>query len=410
MSAAVFEVQALYDAAQQIAKCKEDIERECREGIAKHRALLDETETEERFSFGLLEAARVVEGAAAARLATISAQMAAADAELVAAIASANPIAIAAATAQIASIAPELASAEEDYRHARAHREALEGRYEQACRCVELARANVEGLEAAFGAASRAVDVTAATGCARLMAAYSDLTGYAAKLPPGVADSLHTWFNNKPEEKSLVRPDFLHAKLKVGIPEINAVLTYMYATDQRFQAMAQSYAKRLADGDSGAEIQIKKNMVGKLCEDMTIIAFRPLADKIITQRVEALEDGSYTKIDLVAQGLKNPVVLGKGEGMGAREGGSLAIEVKSGHSGYLYSQLEHMCKQAEGHQKSNASCVICTADIHDLPAEKEAELRRRLEDAGSPIIGMLPKKQVLDQACIDFIRGLKADV
>ena len=33
----------------------------------------------------------------------------------------------------------------------------------------------------------------------------------------------------------------------------------------------------------------------------------------------------------------------------------------------------------------DASCVICTRDIHDLSLEKENELREKLREAGSPM-------------------------
>jgi hypothetical protein len=108
---------------------------------------------------------------------------------------------------------------------------------------------------------------------------------------------------------------------------------------------------------------------------------------------------------LVVYGLKNPLILGRGEGMGAREGGSLAVEVKSGHCSYLYQQLNHMRLQAIGHKECDASCVICTRDIRDLSPEKEFELRESLRKAGSPIIGMLPKKDELDIQCINFVKG-----
>ena len=124
----------------------------------------------------------------------------------------------------------------------------------------------------------------------------------------------------------------------------------------------------------------------------------------------SLPDGGYTKVDLIVYGLTNPLVLGRGVGMGAREGGSLAVEVKSGHSSYLYQQLSHMQDQAFGHKSCDASCVICTRDIHDLSLEKENELREKLREAGSPMIGMLPRKDDLDNRCINFVKGKLKDV
>jgi hypothetical protein len=95
--------------------------------------------------------------------------------------------------------------------------------------------------------------------------------------------------------------------------------------------------------------------------------------------------------------LKSPVILGKGCGMGAPVGGSLAVEVKTGHSEYLYNQKDHMVFQAGGHQDSSASITICSGDIHDLSEGRERELRDAMRDAGSPIVGMLPKKDEIDE-------------
>jgi hypothetical protein len=54
--------------------------------------------------------------------------------------------------------------------------------------------------------------------------------------------------------------------------------------------------------------------------------------------------------------------------------------------------------------------VICTRDIHDLSPEKENELREKLRKAGSPMIGMLPRKDELDDGCIRFVKGKMENV
>lgn len=58
----------------------------------------------------------------------------------------------------------------------------------------------------------------------------------------------------------------------------------------------------------------------------------------------------------------------------------------------------------EGHKQADAQCTLCSRDIHDLPPEKEKELRDTLRDAGSPMVGMLPSKNEIDQSCLYFIR------
>jgi hypothetical protein len=40
-----------------------------------------------------------------------------------------------------------------------------------------------------------------------------------------------------------------------------------------------------------------------------------------------------------------------------------------------------------------------------LPLEKEKQLRETLHEAGSPLVGMLPRKNEIDESCIDFIRS-----
>ena len=59
--------------------------------------------------------------------------------------------------------------------------------------------------------------------------------------------------------------------------------------------------------------------------------------------------------------------------------------------------------QAGGHRAANASATICTADIHDLPETEERELRDRLRTAGSPMLGMLPRKRDIDRALYEAI-------
>ena len=100
-----------------------------------------------------------------------------------------------------------------------------------------------------------------------------------------------------------------------------------------------------------------------------------------------------------------PVILGRGEGMSASVGGSIAIEVKCGRASYLYSQKDHMVFQSGGHQEANASITVCSRDIRDLTPEQEEELREALRSAGSPLLGMLPTKDEIDKACWDIVTG-----
>lgn len=60
--------------------------------------------------------------------------------------------------------------------------------------------------------------------------------------------------------------------------------------------------------------------------------------------------------------------------------------------------------QAKGHKLCDVSCTVCTRDINDLSPEQKEEVKSRLKAAGSPILGMLPRKSELDAHCIQFVK------
>lgn len=400
----VYEVQAIKDAMHGLGQLKEETFRICREGIVEAETLLEETGREEQVSKAMLEAARIAEQAMHARVIALEMEMAAAVAQLAAATPG-NPAVMAVAGMKIAELTPQIAQAREDYTQAVRHREALERRYELALKCVNIAQERLEMLRMRFGAGMKRLEGIADRGISRLNLAYSDLTRYASRAAAEATGEAEEWQNYRPEEKKPVRPEDIHDRLNVSNAVVDSILEYLYATDMGFRANVDHYAGEILVGAlAGAELKIKKNMVGRLCEEIVIRTFKPLSTRIVTQGRETLPDGSYTKVDLLVYGLTNPLILGRGEGMGAREGGSLGIEVKSGQGKYLYSQLEHMEKQAIGHNGCDMSCVICTRDINDISPERQKELRDRLRAAGSPMIGMLPRKNELDAACIDFVK------
>lgn len=407
-AASVFEIDALSDAAKEVNQIKNNTFDACREGLYQARQLVEDTQKEERFSKSALNVAKGVETAKLIVLNGLRAKLAAAVVELAA---TPNPIAKAALTAKIIKIKSQLAPAKREYEAAVKHRKALEKRYEMAVKCVRLAQGRYDTLQMHFKSTQRSIGVIVDKGCVRLNLAHQDLETYIARLAPDVRSSLDRWFNEKPEENIPVRPNEIRDKLDVDDTIVTAILEYLYATDMGFRANVDGYCQEMKSGnETGAELKIRKQMVGRLCEEIVIKAFRPISTQISTQSRESLPDGRYTKVDMIVYGLTHPLVLGRGEGMGAREGGSLAVEVKSGHSSYLYQQLTHMQDQAVGHQHCDASCVICTRDIHDLSPEKENELREKLREAGSPMIGMLPRKDELDNRCINFVKGKLNDV
>ena len=408
-AANVFDVQIIYTALQELNQNKNLIYEICNEGLNQARQMLDETQCEEQTSKTMLDISKAVEIAKHGIVIELEARLAAVLAELTAAIP--NPIAMSVASAKVGEVESQLGPARLEYEEAVRHREVLEHRYELAVKCLNLAHDRLDTLQMKFETERRSIEVITDRGCARLSMAYQDLTKYISRITPDYMSNINKWFNEKPKENEPVRPNEIRDRLDVSEYIVDAILEYLYATDLGFHTNVDNYCNEMKVGNqSSAELKIKKNMVGRLCEELVIRSFKPISSKIITQSRESLPDGSYTKVDMIVYGLTNPLILGKGEGLGAREGGSLAVEVKSGHSSYLYSQLNHLLSQAIGHSRYDISCVVCTRDIHNLSQKKEIELREKLRDAGSPIIGMLPYKDELDDRCINFVKGKLKDV
>jgi len=405
----VFEVQSIYNAMEEINQIKEESFRTCDEGMKQARQTLEETQSEEQTSKAMLNVGKEIEMLKHARVIELEVELAAAVAELTAV--TPNLVAMATTSARIAEIESQLIQARQEYEEAIRHREALEQRYDMALKCVNLAQERLETLQMKFELNKRNIDFTVIHGISRMNMAYEDLIKYIARITPEIRNHIDKWFNEKPKEKELIKPNEIRNRLDVSNSVIDALLEYLYITDLRFRTSIDNYCNEIKLGDVvGVELKIKKNMVGRLCEELVIRSFKPISTQIVTQRRETLPDGSYTKVDMIVYGLTNPIILGRGEGMGTRAGGSLGVEVKSGHSAYLYSQLNHMLNQAIGHEGCDISCVICTRDIHDLSNEKENELREKLRKAGSPIIGLLPRKDNLDTRCIEFVKGKMKDV
>lgn len=399
----VFEIDSISNAINQISGIKSDIFEKCDECIKDAQDTLEETQNEEQFSKSILDTARAVEEVRHAVVIEIEVRLAAALAELAAV--TPDPIAMAAVSAEIAHIESELVPARQEYNEAVQHREALEQRHEMAVKCVNIAQERFEMLQMKIETSKINIESIADCGCVRLNQAYNDIVQYLQRMSSQNIAVVSKWFNEKHASNEVIKPNVIRDRLDVSDPVVNTLLEYLYVTDVRFRNMVNNYCQEIKNGNvSGAELKIKKNMVGRLCEEIVIHSFKPFSTKISTQGRESLPDGSYTKVDMYVEGLTNPIILGRGDGMGAREGGSLAVEVKSGHSSYLYSQMNHMRNQAVGHENASTSCVICTRDIHKLPSDKENELRESLRESGSPIIGMLPEKDTLDKMCIDFVK------
>ena len=185
---------------------------------------------------------------------------------------------------------------------------------------------------------------------------------------------------------------------------------YLYDRNPAYRRKVDEHRSEwaAARGDTERNIVARKTCIhlsGEFAEQIARYALAPLGGRIVTQgRTFVGDSGRYTKTDLIVTDLRVPVILGRGNGMGAPAGGSMAFEVKCGKADYLYSQKDHMVFQAEGHKQADAHCTICSRDIHDLTQEKEKELRDTLREAGSPLVGMLPYKNEIDHSCLEFIR------
>lgn len=406
-TANVFNIDTFLSTIKSLLNIECETKNQCAEGLNKAESIFQQTQEELKISNGLLDVARGIEAVKIGEKLAADARMAKALAEEAAAIYSGNPIAIAAATAEVAAASQELCCATEEYNKAREHRERLEHRVELAQRCVSIAEEMVSTMRLCFNYYQIKISKDILEGNGRLQNAYNDLKTYLSRRSPVVLQEVADFYKWEPEEKKPVTPDIVHDRLNASSSVTNAILEYLYVTDPKFRFSVDRLCAQLKNPENKAnvEIKIKKNIVGRLCEELVTRSFSPLGEKVETQGIYYLENGTYTKADMILYGLKEPLILGRGEGMGTTAGGNLGIEVKSGKKEYIFEQLTHMEKQAKGHSQCDLSCTVCSRDIKDLPAEKEQLLRSRLREAGSPILGMLPRKAELDKDCIDFVKA-----
>ncbi len=243
------------------------------------------------------------------------------------------------------------------------------------------------------------------TAQARLSTATQILNDYLATNPSAQAfvDYIHRQYNSG----KLVTPADLEKSLNLPPDQLGHYVRYLYQTDPVFRNKVNDYRERFKNANGENEklkvlIQAKRGGSGYLAENLVGQAFKPLG-KVSMQNSTKFENGRFTKTDIIVTDLNNPVILGKGSGMSAPKGGSVAIEVKTGNSQYIYQQKEHMEFQSGGHRSSSASAVFCSKDVYDLKSEKEEELREAMRNSESPIIAILPRKKDIDVALNTFI-------
>lgn len=444
MQADVKEIFELPRVAAQLFTLQNETASACREARNEAAQLLDETQREEQNSLQMLNTAREIEEATHAAMTVAEgvmlaaeARLAAAMAEEAAAIASANPVAIAAASAQVFSAHQAYQEAREAYEIARqayeaakAHRELLEKRYEMAKQAVNLTELMKSKLEMSCMKCLTQVAPLVEQGAARITQAHEDLQRYHAKdtsvtnlsavnvsrrpstnytstplKPSANVSAFKQWESYQPTPGVPVKPQELNARLNPSREVLNGLLEKRYQNDPKFRAQIDSYREQAKTDRAGVEAKIKKNMVGNFAEEIVKHALKPYGGVQSSQDRVYLQDGSFTKLDLIMYDTKVPLILGKGEGMGVRENRNIAIEVKAGQSSYILSQREHLTKQAQGHVQCDAGWTICTRDVQNIESVKQRELRSVVGEAGSPIVGYLPHKDELDAVCLDFVFG-----
>ncbi len=290
-----------------------------------------------------------------------------------------------------------------------AKRICMEQRVDLAKQAQGLANRALEQVQQECNAHVATIEQAIALGVTRLNSAQRALDAYLSINPSSA--QFYAWLKWDPAKGGRpVTPDIVRDRLNLSSEQRRFLQAYLYDRNPAYRRQVDKYRNQwaTAKGDTERNIVARKariHLSGEFGEQMVRHALAPLGGQIETQgRTFVGDNGRYTKTDLLVTNLRVQVILGRGDGMGAPVGGSMAFEVKCGKAEYLYSQKDHMTFQAEGHKEANAQCTLCSRDIHDLPEEKQKRLRDALREAGSPMVGMLPRKNEIDQSCLDFIR------
>lgn len=305
-----------------------------------------------------------------------------------------------------------LNEAERQLESARKEVQQLQSRYDILSQALEKSAIMLEETTRQYSAKLATVDSLITEANRRIGVAQAAIDGYLRNHPS--AASVARWLRPSVSSSTVLRPNDLHSRLHLSRPQLEHFITYLASSDHAFHSRIQDYRQQLKSCRGSAEVlhvqqKVRKYLSGYLGEAVVCHAFKPFAEKVDTQRRTYFNDGHYTKTDVMVEGLKVPVVLGKGGGRYAPAGGSIGIEVKCGQKQYLYSQKEHLIFQSRGHKDADAAITLCSEDIQDLSEEKAEELRGKLRNAGSPMLGMLPRKEEIDAVCWAFVNGKKAE-
>lgn len=314
--------------------------------------------------------------------------------------------AVAEAEYAVESAEVALQEANERLEQAKEQRMRMEQRLEMVRLAVQTLQNQLDEARAVSASRLAAVEAVTERAATRLAQARIALEKYLGQNPSAAAFS--TWAKWSAPVNKIFTPDQLHQRLNLPPEQLGHFIKYQADRDPAFRSKIANYHKTLAACRGPVEthavqLQVRKNFAGDVAERLVIHALKPLAGEVVTQHRTDLPGGGYTKTDFVLKDLKVPVVLGRGAGMSAQIGESLAGEIKCGRAAYIYSEKDHMIQQSFGHRNSGASLTICSRDITDLPTQQQDELRAALRESGSPMVGMLPRKEEVDRACWESI-------
>jgi hypothetical protein len=422
------QVENLEELLQGLLSVRAQLESACREQLGTAERMLSAAGEEAEASGQLLDRSAQLEQAAQQALGNAQSNLQSCDAALSTATSAlsschsqpddehGNPpncsgeeSAAANAEADTEGAQAQLEQAQADFEQVKENRQAMERRVEYARQAYAMAEQALEQARAECTARLASVSQSVETATHRLSAAQQALDAYLATNP--AAAHFHSWLKwNVTQHSSAITPDTLRDRMNLSAEQRDLLQEYLCDRNPQYRGLVDRYRTEwtAAKGDAERNIVARKTRIhlsGAFAEHMARLALAPLGGKIETQgRTFVGDSGRYTKTDLIVTNLRVPVILGRGDGMAAPAGGSMAFEVKCGKADYLYSQMDHMVFQAEGHKQADAQCTLCSRDIHDLPPEKKKQLRDKLHEAGSPLVGMLPRKNEIDESCIDFIR------
>jgi hypothetical protein len=424
----VGQVENLDEATAGVVRASESLALSCQQLAARITEKREEAEEEEQKSSQLLESALEMEGQAARALDAARARLTEANRELAAANSalgacqskgpeengdppdcSSEESDVAAAETQVAAADQALNQATEALEQAKAQRMRMGQRLDLARRAASI----IQGQEASYHSASSArlhsVNELADRAHLRIGNARAALDEYLAQTPG--AASFAGWLRWSPQTKAVVTPAHLNERLNISSETLGHFVQYLSERDPGFGSKMSGYHEKLVACNGPVErhavqLQMRKNLAGEVAEQLVIRAMSPLAKEVVTQQRTDLLDGSFTKTDFILKDLKVPIVLGRGEGRSAGVGESVAGEVKCGRAAYIYREKDHMVTQAFGHKEAAASLTICSRDVKDLLPHEEEDLRAALREAGSPLVGMLPRKEEVDKACWQAVTAL----